>query len=499
MEGEVPAVPVQEINLKEDIFIRRSNLQAGLLSISDGQIPDKPLQQEEIKQRLSVGTRERWDWQTFNRISLQERKEAGVGTIEEWKNQFIRWFNQVKTNYGDYSDNLREVLKHLGVYEVNNQSLQQLLENYASQKSKMEAFVASILDLPEFDRKMLAIQDLAGTLFGKEVSAQICSQIIDLERQIKEATGNEAKLGDLADNLSKATQDPSEETKSFLKRAKELYEKGREEVRKNNRDEQASKKNKGGKEKLMDTNFGFASIANRGKKFHPEGQDRIGIKKLSNGIEYFFVCDGAGEKGHQVADFVGENLGFLLEKTDFKNLNVATLKQFLGIIQKKVCSQFENMGGSTADVIIKLPNNKNFAVHVGEGNIAKIETGKKRNIFSFLFKEHQVEPQDQGAEQDEQGTWRIEGSKSKSFGVRCKLITDVFELEKGSYIIMSDGLTDVLKIISYSYPNIIDEFVKFFAQSPKAAVNYLVDQANKIANDQFGQNADDISAVIVNL
>lgn len=249
---------------------------------------------------------------------------------------------------------------------------------------------------------------------------------------------------------------------------------------------------------MMPENTGAATIANRGKEFHLEGQDRIRYDKLRNGIEVFSVCDGAGASGHLVAEFVGKKMGELLEEADPNILDEQKLREICQKIQNEVLSQFQD-SGSTADVIIKLPNNKNFAIHVGEGNIGKInETpGEGGKICRLLFQEHRVGSQDQkeGAEPDNDGIWRIRGSKTKSFGVPCNLTIDVQELKPGGYIIMSDGLSELLPFIPYSSV----EFMRLYKESPQKAIDYLVEKAQEYAISTYRSEADDISGIIVNL
>jgi hypothetical protein len=226
-QGETPL-------LKEIPFKRQHDLQAQLLTIAGGKFPDKPPSQEELRQKLGVGTRKRWDWKTFNKISLQERKETGATTIEEWKTKFKDWTTWVGENRRDdnYKQVLDEVLKKLeiaeGIAGINDTTLQSLLDNYAGNESKMDAFVVKILELPQLDKKIQVIQDIASRLFGKKVAPQICSQIVDLEQQIIGAGGDEGRLEALAETLSNAAQSPSDTTREFMSKAKELYEKSKE-------------------------------------------------------------------------------------------------------------------------------------------------------------------------------------------------------------------------------------------------------------------------------
>ena len=248
-----------------------------------------------------------------------------------------------------------------------------------------------------------------------------------------------------------------------------------------------------------------------------EDKTEFFYKKLSNGIEYFSVCDGAGQSGHQVAEFVSRRFAELLGQADSNSLSREKLIEIAEQIQQEVLSQFSD-SGTTADIILKLRNNKKFAIHVGEGNIAKIrskedieaslkafEEGKiskdelGQNILKLLFKEHRVAPQDQGAVQDDKGVWRIRNSKTKSFGVPCELTCDVQELEGGGYIIMSDGLSDLLPSLLPSLPFSSVEFVELYRGSPQKAVDYLVKKAQEYATSNHGKEADDIAAIIVNL
>ena len=293
---EVPQVTVSkaaevvgnqgEVSLVKEIpFKRQPDLQAQLLAVSGGKFPDKPLSPDEIKQKLGVKIEQRWDWNTFNRISLQERKETGVKSVDEWKAKFLTWFNS-EAHPKEYSENLKEVLKILGVVKVNDQTLQGLLDNYAGAESKMDAFIVKILELPELEKKMQAIQDLAGTLFGKEVAAQICSQIVDLERQIKEAGGIEEKIDSLTQVLTELAQKPSDETKEFIGKEKELYEKSKEKKpEQETTDEGKGKVGEEGSKKPLtlvelqkdtDTVGGYSDVGTD-KEHHPNQEDRYGF------------------------------------------------------------------------------------------------------------------------------------------------------------------------------------------------------------------------------
>lgn len=490
---------------KESTFTRRSDLQGQLLGLSSGKFPEKPLSADEIKQKLTFDIYKRWDWDTFKKISLQERKETAEGTVEKWKQKFIAWVEGRKHDK-NYSLILQEVLKKLGIDEVNNETLEVLLDQYATaDDSRLDLFVQKLIQIPELEKKIHVIKDVAGCLFGREISAEICSQIVDLEKQIHEMGGDETKLANLAQSLSNAAKTPTDATKQLIEKIKEWLERWKKQT------VETAVKLEG---ETMPDNAGSKAIANRGKEFNPKGQDRIRYEKLENGIEVFSVCDGAGINGHEVAEFVGKKLGELLKETNPDVLDKSKLIEICQRIQNEVLSKFHD-SGSTADVIIKLPNKKNFAIHVGEGNIGKIsmneDTGERpknldkgrippeqlgeAKIFQLIFQEHRVGPQDQkeGAEQDNDGIWRIRGSKTKSFGVPCRLTFDVEELEPGGYIIMSDGLSEILPKISYSP----DEFMRLYNDSPQKAIDYLVTKAQEYATSIYHSEADDISAIIV--
>ena len=60
---------------------------------------------------------------------------------------------------------------------------------------------------------------------------------------------------------------------------------------------------------------------------------------------------------------------------------------------------------------------------------------------------------------------------------------------------MSDGLRDVLAYTPYSTV----EFAKLYKQFPQAAADYLVAKAVEYSRGTHKENADDISALIVNI
>ncbi|MEM3522696.1 MAG: KEOPS complex subunit Cgi121, partial [Candidatus Bathyarchaeia archaeon] len=181
--------------VREERFISWPDFQAMLLGISAGKFPEEGgLSAGEILEKLRREPEKRFDWDTLNQISFAERKRGvetpGVPqTIDDWKRLFIAWIEGKKQDQ-NYFGKLQEVLQRLGLEEVSLENLEILLQKYYRAEdgfSQMEKFIEDLMGMENIEDKMDVIQDIAAALFGKEVSAHICAQIIDLERQIKDA------------------------------------------------------------------------------------------------------------------------------------------------------------------------------------------------------------------------------------------------------------------------------------------------------------------------
>lgn len=449
------------------------------------------------------------NYKVFSDASYAERKALDK-TPETWEAEMKAWITDNKNPF---------FLKLIGIgleqgQELTEKQVDQALKTVKSfftedlGQAKIDVFLgevrkkyATLADLQKDFSSFAAFCHVFGEHAGTAVAHLVGAELGITDESVKQQMGE--KINNLDDD-EKALLGAIDQLRKEYERLKEKGEitaiPPGEGVKEEKEKVGASLKFEG---ESMPENAGAKVIANRGKEFDENGQDRVFYKKLTNGTEYFAVCDGAGANGHRIAEFVGKRFAELLEGNNPENLNSEKLVEISQSIQTEALAQFQN-SGSTADIVLKLPNNKKFAIHIGEGNIAKIRTAKdfkegKRlgqgEIFELLFQPHSVTPEDEGAEKDEEGIWRIDKSKTKAFGVPCSLIVDVRELEEGAYLIMSDGLSDLLPFIPYSSV----EFMRLYKESPQKAVDYLVGQANNYARETFGKNADDISAVLVNL
>lgn len=422
------------------------------------------------------------DYQIFSDISYAERRTSGRPP-ELWEAQMKAWILnsrnpfllklmdiEGKTLTETQINQVFEEIKSFFTPDFCQVRIDVLLDRVKREYSSLADLQK---DFSSFSAFCYIFGEHAGTAIAHLIGAELGIKEEEVKKHINEEINN---LDENEKALLRAIDQLREESKRLKEGVKEKEDNQLGEVKKS-----------------MPKNTGRAVVANRGKEFNPEGQDRIRYEKLANGIEIFSVCDGAGPNGHEVAEFVGKRLGELLAaETDPNVLNEKKLQQICQTIQEEVLNRFQN-SGSTADVIIRLPNNKNFAVHVGEGNIGKIT--QERVVL--LFERHEVTSQDPQAERDEKGVWRISGSKTKSFGVPCPLIIDVKELgEPGNYIIMSDGLSDLLPSIG---EDIWGNFRQLLQSSPQEAVDYLVRKVNEYSRSRFGNNADDIAAIVVSL
>lgn len=245
-------------------------------------------------------------------------------------------------------------------------------------------------------------------------------------------------------------------------------------------------------------NAGGSVIGLRGKEKSGDsrGQDRLFYKKLANGAEVYSVTDGAGEVGHEVAEKVSQRLAELLDGTDIASVSADKLKEMAQQIHSEMQNFSGQKSGATLDAVVKLPNGKKFAMHVGEGTIFKLRTKEElgQKLLQGSLFEALTQPHGFGVDSKGEPIRTPNGIKTREMGVDVQITPDVMELQEGTtYLLTSDGFSDVLA----GAPISSVEFTKRFNESPQKAAEYLVGAVSQYSQNKYGKDADDVAVMII--
>lgn len=269
---------VEGFQPKEAPVTRRHDLQANLLSVSNGEYTDTS--KTALHGKLQKTTEDRWDWKSFQQMSVNERQQAQAEnkaiSPQQWKEKFKGWVAKLNQNskFEKIKPRLNSILSAVGLNDPSNitdEALDRLLQKYAYDKNGIKSFVLDIANnLPpdDFEAKLPLIKNLASRFFGKEVSGLVVAQIVDLESQIKLTGTESAKLDDLASKLSEAAKNPSESTKGLLAKIKELF---------NIKTEDQQELGKLKEHQENSDRVGGYSDPGTDLKNHPNQEDRYGI------------------------------------------------------------------------------------------------------------------------------------------------------------------------------------------------------------------------------
>lgn len=459
----------------EKPFQRRMDLQAHLLSFPEKFSKDATAISEKIRQSFDS----RWNWGSFAQVSQQERKEGlkdgtTFKTVEDWKQKVTEWHTKLDEN-SPLGKQAQEVLHVLGIDTLNDAALQELLNSYSYSQNGMKLFTEKMLSMNNVEENILMVKHVAGMLFGIKISSEVVAQVVDLERNITKASGNEVELTKLEKELLSFGENPTLDTQKIITHMGSLL-----------KNEEKNKEKNGQSEEAVTSHGAFMSDIGKDRK---EQQDAgfIEEENLPQGIESLaVVADGHGEGGGIASRLASKSFREKVVELYKQNPSLPMeeiLKQAISYAEQKVCEN-STLGGTTLVGAVKTKD-KIYIVNIGDSRAYGISLqGDMRQIT----KDHNWENNER----------RYGIMLSRSIGDRdIKMASerelsaepDIFILnpsEVSSLILCSDGITGVLSETEIKSLT--------FGKSPQEAVSVLINAAKVKAN-----LADNITAAFLKL